>query len=86
MAPAWASAADIGERHTGTLAGAMNMMASFMAAVESKSVGRLLAANDVVLPFIVFALVYGAGALAWIGVNARRTLADDDHGDADSTT
>jgi MFS transporter, ACS family, glucarate transporter len=78
MAPAWASAADIGERHTGTLAGAMNMMASFMAAVESKSIGRLLAANDVVSPFIIFALVYAAGALAWIGVDARRTLADND--------
>ena len=35
MAPAWAAAADIGERHTGTLAGTMNMMASFMAAVQA---------------------------------------------------
>ena len=35
MAPAWAAAADIGERHTGTLAGTMNMMASFMAAIQA---------------------------------------------------
>ena len=42
MAPAWAAAADIGERHTGTLAGTMNMMASFMAAIQAIVVGRLL--------------------------------------------
>ena len=41
MAPAWAAAADIGERHTGTLAGTMNMMASFMAAIQAIAVGRL---------------------------------------------
>ena len=35
MAPAWASAADIGERYTGVLSGAMNMMASFMAAIQA---------------------------------------------------
>jgi hypothetical protein len=75
MAPAWASAADIGERHTGTLAGAMNMMASFMAAVEAIAVGRLLDANNLVLPFTLFALAYGVGALAWVGVDARSTLA-----------
>ncbi len=78
MAPAWASAADIGERHTGTLAGAMNMMASFMAAVESKAVGKLLEKHDLVLPFVLFALAYGAGAIAWIGVDVRRTLAEHD--------
>ena len=35
MAPAWAAAADIGERYTGILAGTMNMTASFMAAVQA---------------------------------------------------
>ena len=35
MAPAWAAAADIGERHAGVLSGAMNMIASFMAAIEA---------------------------------------------------
>jgi ACS family glucarate transporter-like MFS transporter len=76
MAPAWASAADIGERHTGTLAGAMNMMASFMAAVEALAVGRLLDAHDLVSPFMLFAFAYGVGAVAWIGVDVRRTLAE----------
>ncbi len=40
MAPAWAAAADIGERHAGVLSGAMNMIASFMAAIEALIIGR----------------------------------------------
>ena len=35
MAPAWAAAGDIGGRYTGVLSGTMNMMASFMAAIEA---------------------------------------------------
>ena len=42
MAPAWAAAADIGERYTGISRGTMNMMASFMAAIEARWLGRLL--------------------------------------------
>jgi MFS transporter, ACS family, glucarate transporter len=78
MAPAWASAADIGERHTGTLAGAMNMMASFMAAVEALAVGWLFDRHDLVSPFMLLALAYAVGALAWVGVDVRRTLAEPD--------
>jgi ACS family glucarate transporter-like MFS transporter len=76
MGPAWAAAADIGERYTGTLAGAMNMMASFMAAVEALAIGRLLNSHNVVMPFILLAASYALGALAWMGVDVRRTLAD----------
>jgi MFS transporter, ACS family, glucarate transporter len=76
MAPAWAAAADIGERHTGTLAGAMNMMASFMAAVQAIVIGRLLQSNDLVMPFVLLAVSYAFGTLAWIGVDARQTLAE----------
>jgi MFS transporter, ACS family, glucarate transporter len=75
MAPAWAAAADIGERHTGTLAGTMNMMASFMAAVQAIAIGRLLESHDLVTPFLLLAGSYALGTLAWIGVDARQTLA-----------
>jgi sugar phosphate permease len=75
MAPAWAAAADIGERHTGVLSGTMNMMASFTAAIESIALGYLLHANYVVLPFVILAGSYWLGALAWIGVDVQRTLA-----------
>jgi MFS transporter, ACS family, glucarate transporter len=74
MAPAWASAADIGERYTGVLAGAMNMMASFMAALEAFWLGRLMGRHDLVLPFILLAASYALGTIAWLGVDVRDTL------------
>jgi len=76
MAPAWAAAADIGERYTGVLSGAMNMAASFMAAVEAIWLGRLLNADDLVLPFVLLACSYALGTLAWLGVDVRKTLAE----------
>jgi hypothetical protein len=76
MAPAWAAAADIGEHHTGTVAGTMNMMASFMAAVQALVIGRLLGSHNLVMPFVLLAVSYALGTLAWIGVDARQTLAD----------
>jgi sugar phosphate permease len=76
MAPAWAAAADIGERYTGVLSGAMNMMASFMAAIEAILLGRLLHADNVVAPFLILAASYALGTLCWIGVDVRKTLAE----------
>jgi len=78
MAPAWAAAADIGQRYTGVLSGAMNMFASFMAAVESLSIGQLLQANYSVLPFVILASSYAFGTLAWIGVDVRTSLSEPD--------
>jgi sugar phosphate permease len=77
MAPAWAAAADIGERHTGVLSGAMNMTASFTAAIEAIWLGQLLNADDVVRPFVLLAASYALGALAWLFVDVRKTLAAD---------
>jgi sugar phosphate permease len=76
MAPAWAAAADIGERHAGVLSGAMNMMSSFMAALQALAVGYLLDAHDLVTPFIVLAGSYALGTIAWIGVDVRKSLGD----------
>jgi ACS family glucarate transporter-like MFS transporter len=78
MAPAWAAAADIGGRYTGVLSGTMNMMASFMAALEAWWLGGLLKHHDLVLPFELLACSYILGALAWIGVDIRKTLAERD--------
>src|SRR5262249_30684924 len=76
MAPAWAAAADIGGRYTGVLSGAMNMMASFMAAIEALVLGRLFNAHDLVTPFLVLAGSYVLGTICWIGVDVRKTLGD----------
>ena len=78
MAPAWASAADIGERYTGVLSGAMNMMASFMAAIQALVIGHLFEMNNLVAPFIILAASYALGTLCWIGVDVRKTLAEAD--------
>ncbi len=76
MAPAWAAAADIGDRYTGVLSGTMNMMASFMAAVEARWLGWLLERHNVVLPFVLLACSYALGTLAWLGVDIRKTLGE----------
>ena len=76
MAPAWAAAADIGERYTGVLSGTMNMASSFMAAVDALWLGRILSTGDLVLPFVILAASYALGTLAWIGVDVRKTLAE----------
>ena len=76
MAPAWAAATDIGERYAGVLSGAMNMTSSLMAAVESKAVGSLLDAHDLVTPFLLLAGSYALGTIAWIGVDVRKTLGE----------
>ncbi len=76
MGPAWAAAADIGDRYTGTLAGAMNMTASLTAATMALVTGYLFDAGYPVVPFVLFGVVYGLGALCWLGVDVTRTLAD----------
>src|SRR5436305_10086109 len=69
MGPAWAAASDIGERHAGTLAGAMNMIASLTGALAAVLAGQFFhaagvaeAAGDLAvhrlhltLPFVLFA-------------------------------
>jgi MFS family permease len=77
MAPAWAAAADIGERYTGVLSGAMNMMASFMAAIEALVLGGLLDAGNLDAPFFILAASYALGTLCWIWVDVRKTLGDE---------
>ena len=78
MAPAWASAADIGERYTGVLSGAMNMMASFMAAIQAIVIGQFFENHNLVAPFLILAASYALGTLCWIGVDVRKTLAQVD--------
>lgn len=74
MGPAWAAAADIGGKHTGVLSGAMNMMASFTAALAAVLTGYLFESGYRVLPFVIFASSYVLGALCWLRVDVRETL------------
>jgi ACS family glucarate transporter-like MFS transporter len=88
MGPAWAAAGEIGERHAGTIAGAMNMMSSLMAALAAVIAGQFfraaalaekagdLAAHrlDMTVPFVIFAASYFLGALCWLRVDVTRTI------------
>ena len=88
MGPAWAAASDIGERHAGTLAGAMNMMSSLTAAVAAvvsahffhaaavaEKAGDLdTRALDMAVPFWIFAAGYFLGVLCWVRVDVTETI------------
>lgn len=74
MGPAWAAAADIGERHAGTLGGTMNMLASLTAAVAMVLTGRLFKYEYLTLPFVIFAASYALGALCWLRVDVTKTM------------
>jgi ACS family glucarate transporter-like MFS transporter len=88
MGPAWAAAGDIGERHAGSVAGAMNMVASLMAALAALMAGRFFltaqqagAAGDasrqhfyLTLPFLAFAASYWLGALCWLRIDVTEPV------------
>lgn len=76
MGPAWAAAADKGERYAGTLGGLMNMTASLTAALAAIVTGRLFESGNYVLPFYLFAISYAIGVLCWLRVDVTRTLAE----------
>ena len=78
MGPAWAAATEIGERSAGTLGGAMNMMGSLAAAVAAIFTGHRFASHDLVTPFVVFGIVYFAGALCWLRIDVTEPLRDSD--------
>lgn len=75
MGPAWASSADVGERHAGTLSGAMNMTGNLFAAVAMAVAGWLFKRqlDDVV--FVAFACSYALGAICWLAVDVTKPLA-----------
>jgi sugar phosphate permease len=75
LGPAWASCADIGERHAGTLSGAMNMTGAMCGAAGMALAGQLLHAHLYFLMFTVFAGSYFLAALCWFAVDVARPLA-----------
>jgi sugar phosphate permease len=74
MGPAWASCADVGERHAGTLSGAMNMMGSLAGAAGMTLAGYLLKREQEEVLFILFACSYGVAALSWLLVDVTKPL------------
>ena len=80
MGPSWAAASEIGERHAGTVGGAMNMIGSFAAAIAAIVAARLFKNDYVQLPFVLFGAAYILGALCWLGVDVTRPLVVEPQG------
>jgi MFS family permease len=76
MGPAWASCADIGERHAGTLSGAMNMFSSIAGGGGAALAGILFRQGRPDLVFLIFSGIYLLAALCWLGVDVTKRLAD----------
>jgi MFS transporter, ACS family, glucarate transporter len=74
MGPAWACCADIGDRHTGALSGAMNMTGQFFAAIAMAFAGVLFQQDLDHLVFIAFACSYALAALCWLLVDVTKPL------------
>jgi sugar phosphate permease len=74
MGPAWASCADVGERHAGTLSGAMNMTGALIGAVGMVLTGVLFKRHLQDVMFVIFACSYFLAALCWLGVDVTRPL------------
>jgi len=74
MGPAWASCADVGESHAGTLSGAMNMTGAFLGAVAMSFAGALFHRHLDEWVFIAFACSYGLAALCWLAVDVNKPL------------
>jgi ACS family glucarate transporter-like MFS transporter len=77
MGPAWASCADIGERHAGTVSGAMNMVSALAGAGGTALAGYLFRHGRPELVFVIFSGVYVLAAICWLGVDVTRRLSDE---------
>ncbi len=75
MGPAWACCADVGDRHAGTLSGAMNMTGQFFAAFAMGFAGVLFKQGLDNLVFVAFACSYALAALCWLAIDVSRPLA-----------
>jgi MFS family permease len=87
MGPAWATAQDIGRRYTAIVAGTMNMVGNLGAALGNYVTGRILKAHTVgdtvqtdgyVICFLMFAVVYALGVVAWLFIDPTKPVDPDD--------
>ena len=76
MGPSWAACADIGERHTGMISGAMNMAGSIAGAAGTAFAGYYFKKGQDQFVFTVYAGSYVVAALCWLAVKVGRPVAE----------
>jgi MFS transporter, ACS family, glucarate transporter len=74
MGPAWASCADIGRRHAGTLGGAMNMIGNLGGAAGNLIAGHFFDKHQPAAVFVIFAICYWLGVLCWQNVDVTKPI------------
>ena len=77
VSPAWAACLDIGGGHAGVVTGAMNTFGNLGGAVSPVVVGLSLDRwHSYDAPLVTVAIFYLVAAVAWLGIDATRTLTE----------
>ena len=80
IGPAWAAAAEVGDRYTGTISGAMNMTGNFMGAAGMAFAGFMLDRGHGEALFLIFGCSYALAAMCWLAVDVTKpVLFDQNH-------
>ena len=75
LAPAWASAVDVGGRHAGVTAGVMNTVGQVGGILSPIILAYLVdATGNWNLPLIVLAGIYAVAAIAWLMINPEQRV------------
>lgn len=70
LAPAWATAVDVGGRHAGVTAGVMNTVGQFGGILSPLALAYLVdATNNWNIPLMVLAGIYAMAGVAWLAIN-----------------
>jgi len=70
LAPAWATAVDVGGRHAGVTAGTMNTVGQFGGILSPLALAYLVdATNNWNIPLMVLAGIYALAGLAWLAID-----------------
>jgi MFS transporter, ACS family, glucarate transporter len=75
IGPAWAACADVGERDTGMISGAMNMVGSLFGAAGASLAGYFFHRGQDEVIFTIYAGTYALAALCWLAVKVPKPVA-----------
>jgi len=75
LAPAWASAVDVGGRHAGVTAGVMNTVGQVGGILSPIVLAYLVdATNNWNFPLLVLAGIYAIAGVAWLAINPEQRV------------
>jgi nitrate/nitrite transporter NarK len=79
LAPAWATAVDVGGRHAGVTAGVMNTVGQVGGILSPIVLAYLVdATNDWNLPLLLLAGIYAIAGVAWMMIDPDQRVGDQE--------